>query len=164
MASPQIAADHFSSDTREFLRLLDRQQVEYLIVGGEAVIFHGHVRLTGDVDFFYSVDDANVERLYNVLLEFWNGDIPGSIEVSDLAIRGQIIQFGVPPNRIDLLNEIDGVAFRDAWPYRVVAFLASPVDSIIVPFIGLDQLVVNKTASGRPKDLDDLRFLRSKQG
>ena len=160
MAPQQIDADHFSADTREFLRLLHEHEVNYLIVGGEAVIFYGHVRLTGDVDFFYSVDHANVERLFKALVEFWDGDVPGVDAAPDLAIRGQVIQFGIPPNRIDLINEIDGVRFEDAWTDRVFALLGDGEQAIPILFIGLDELVANKAATGRAKDLDDLRYLR----
>jgi hypothetical protein len=159
MAPPEIAADHFSVDTREFIRLLGEHEVRYLIVGGEAVIFYGHVRLTGDVDFFYSIDDQNVGRLFNALLDFWEGDIPGVANAQDLSVPGQIIQFGVPPNRIDLITDITGVTFEEAWPDRLVGVLKGPDSSISVLFIGLRHLLQNKRASGRPKDLEDLRYL-----
>jgi hypothetical protein len=159
MAPSEVAANHFSLDTQEFLRLLDQRNVRYLIVGGEAVIFYGHVRLTGDVDFFYAIDDENVAGLFEALVEFWEGDIPGVGGAEDLAVRGQIIQFGVPPNRIDLINDIDGVVFDEAWPDRVLAELTSPERSIPITFIGREHLVRNKRASNRPKDLDDLQFL-----
>lgn len=159
MAPPEIAADHFSADTRAFLRHLDEHDVKYLVVGGEAVIFYGYVRLTGDVDFFYATDEENVARLFNALLAFWDRDIPGVERAGELTVPGQIIQFGVPPNRIDLINQIDGVKFEEAWPDRAVAVLKGPDSSIPVLFIGLPHLVRNKRASSRPKDLDDLRYL-----
>lgn len=159
MAPQEIAADHFSADTREFLQHLNEHEVRYLVVGGEAVIFYGYVRLTGDVDLFYSVDDENVARLFAALLEFWDGDVPGVPHAGDLKVSGQVIQFGVPPNRIDLINQIDGVDFEEAWPARVIAFLKSPASSTPVLFIGLQHLVRNKRATSRPKDLDDLRYL-----
>ena len=87
----------------------------YLIVGGEAVIFHGYPRVTGDVDFFYENTPANTRRLFNALLDFWEGRIPGIAAPEELRKLGIILQFGRPPHRIDLMNRIDGVSFSEAW-------------------------------------------------
>ena len=76
MPPQSIEAAHFSPDTREFIRLLDQHGVRYVIVGGEAVIYYGYARLTGDVDFFYDRDVANVRALFAALTEFWDGSIP----------------------------------------------------------------------------------------
>jgi len=155
----RIDASHFSPDTRDFIRLLHSNDVRYLIVGGEAVIFHGHVRLTGDVDFFFGRDSANLERLFAALDAFWDGDVPGLTSAADLSPDGTIVQFGQPPNRIDLINAIGGVAFEEAWEGRVEAILSLEDGELRVPFIGRDALVKNKRAVGRPKDLDDLSYL-----
>lgn len=98
-----IDASTFSPDIREFLRLLHAHGVRYLIVGGEAVIFYGHARLTGDVDFYYDIDFDNARRLFAALDEFWEGSVPGLGCPEELAAPGFIVQFGVPPNRIDLM-------------------------------------------------------------
>jgi hypothetical protein len=87
------------------------------------VIFHGYARLTGDADLFYDRDPANADRLFRALTEFWDGPIPGVATAAELAAPGVIIQFGVPPNRIDLINEVDGVSFGAAWRSRVEAIL-----------------------------------------
>jgi hypothetical protein len=155
----RIDASHFSPDTRDFIRLLHSNDVRYLIVGGEAVIFHGHVRLTGDVDFFFGRDSANLERLFAALDAFWDGDVPGLTSAADLSPDGTIVQFGQPPNRIDLINAIGGVTFEEAWEGRVEPILSLEDGELRVPFIGLDALVKNKRAVGRPKDLDDLSYL-----
>lgn len=158
----QIAASHFSADTVDFIRLLQRHGVRYLIVGGEAVIYYGYVRLTGDVDFFYDVAPENSEKLFLALSEFWDGDIPGVQTASDLRRHDQILQFGRPPNRIDLLTKISGVSFQDAWGGRERVELALDGDELLpMQYIGLKQLLANKRASGRPKDLDDVTFLSS---
>ena len=164
MASIRIDAGHFSPDTRSFIELLHAHGVRYLIVGGEAVILHGHVRLTGDVDFFYSRDQANSERLFDALTEFWDGDVPGLEGADDLGPEGTIVQFGVPPNRIDLINAIEGVDFHEAWRGRVDGALVTEDGEIPLPYIGLDELIENKRATGRPKDLDDLDYLTRRQG
>lgn len=79
-----MKADYFSPDTQEFLRLLHKHEVKYVIVGGEAVIYYGYPRLTGDVDFFYSSDDQNADLLFEALLEFWEGDVPGLDNAKEL--------------------------------------------------------------------------------
>lgn len=159
MAPVRIDAGHFSPDTRELIELLREHDVRYLIVGGEAVILHGHVRYTGDVDFFFSREDTNVTRLFAALKEFWDGEVPGLHDADDLRPVGTVVQFGVPPNRIDLINEVEGVDFDEAWQGRVECELVTETGSIPVPFIGLDDLIKNKRATGRPKDLDDLDYL-----
>jgi len=152
-----MKATHFSPDTWAFIQLLDRYSVKYVIVGGEAVIHYGYVRLTGDVDFFYGNDVENVARLFAALVDFWDGDIPGFERAEELRPRGQVVQFGRPPNRIDLLNDISGVSFGEAWRSRetLVADDGTPVH-----LISLALLIANKEASARPKDLDDVAFLR----
>lgn len=155
----RIDAAHFSPDTRAFIALLADHEARYLIVGGEAVILHGHARLTGDVDFFFANEADNVIRLFAALSDFWDGDIPGLHDASALEPDGQILQFGLPPNRIDLINSIDGVGFSEAWAGRVEAILVDGEREILIPYIGVEALVKNKRAAGRAKDLDDLRYL-----
>jgi len=150
----------FSPDIREFLALLHKRRVRYLIVGGEAVIYYGHARLTGDVDFFYDRESANAEALFGALAEFWGGNIPGIENWGELMEEGVIIQFGRPPHRLDLVNGIDGVSFQEAWPARQVARLESQGASIPVLYLSLRDLIRNKQAAGRLKDLEDLQYLR----
>lgn len=159
MAPVEIEAAHFSPDTRTFVRLLHEHGVRYLIVGGEAVIFHGHLRLTGDVDFFFDRSADNAERLFRALEAFWDGDVPGIASAEELTAGELIVQFGQPPNRIDLLNTITAVTFADAWATRVEAVMVDAAERTPIPYIGVDALVKNKRASGRPKDLDDLAYL-----
>lgn len=159
MAEIRVEASHFSPDTRAFIELLHDHGVRYLIVGGEAVILHGHARLTGDVDFFFARDSANVERLFKALQQFWDGDVPGLDRAEDLEPEGLVVQFGVPPNRLDLMNDIEGVAFGEAWRGRVECVLSTGAGDVPLFYIGLDQLIENKRATARPKDLDDLDYL-----
>lgn len=161
MPDDRIEAQHFSPDTREFIQLLHRHGVRYLIVGGEAVIYHGHVRLTGDVDFFYATDPANATALYEALLDFWDGDVPGIEHAGELEDPDLVLQFGRPPNRIDLLSRISGVAFEEAWVSRLSLALD---EGTPIHYISLDHLIANKRASGRPKDLDDLAYLHRAAG
>ena len=159
MPSETLDSSSFSPDILEFIRLLDDHQVRSLIVGGEAVVFYGHIRVTGDVDFFFDRCPENVKRLFETLSEFWQDIIPGLDDDSDLQKRGVVFQFGSPPNRIDLLNDIDGVEFEDAWAGRNTVALETEAGPIRLHYIGLDELIRNKRASARPKDLDDLPFL-----
>jgi hypothetical protein len=152
-----LAPGSLSADLREFLALLFKHEVRFLIVGGEAVVFHGHARFTGDVDFFFEPTPNNASRLHAALLEFWHGSVPGVACAEELLEPGVIFQFGRPPNRMDLMGQIDGVDFDAAHATRVLAELP---EVGVVPFIGLDALLANKRASGRPKDLADIAALQ----
>ncbi|MCP4896158.1 MAG: hypothetical protein GY906_04210 [bacterium] len=159
MSSEVLDPSSFSADIQDFLRVLCFHDVRFMIVGGEAVIFYGHIRLTGDIDVYYDRDHKNATQLFKALSVFWKGVVPGLGGSSDLEIRGTIFQFGVPPNRIDLINQIDGVDFKSAWNRRTEVKAGRGSESITFSYIGLDELIKNKRASGRPKDLDDLPFL-----
>ena len=157
-----VDPDYFSNDTKEFLILLAEFKVRYLIVGGEAVIYYGHTRLTGDLDIFYSIDNDNIENLFKSLNKFWNGSIPGINSINDLKEKNSIIQFGLPPNRIDLINSIDGVEFEKAWENRIEDKLEMGGKIYPIFYIGIEDLIENKTITGRNKDIDDLKFLLKK--
>jgi hypothetical protein len=154
-----MTSAHFSQDVQHILSLLFKHTVHYLIVGAEAVIYHGFARLTGDVDIFYEPTPKNCLALYSVLLEFWAGPVPGIGSPSDLAAKGTVIQFGYPPNRIDLINMISGIEFPEAWKGRSSRTLILRKKSVTVHYIGLSALIKNKEACGRPKDLEDLKYL-----
>jgi len=160
MSKDQVNATSFSDDVVDLLALLAKYHVKYLIIGGGAVIFYGKIRLTGDLDIYYEATQENVCRLYEALSEFWSSDIPEIHHASEFLQKGLVVQFGVPPNRIDLLNEIDAVDFLQAWPNRKIVQIIGKKNLFDVYFIGLDDLISNKEAVGRPKDLDDLVFLR----
>lgn len=153
---------YFSADLRDLFRFLGKRGVRYLIIGGEAVIYHGYARLTGDIDIFYSSDDENAFAVYQALADFWGGPPPAVSGMTELTRPGLILQYGRPPNRIDLVNQIDGVTFEEAWPYRIEETITVDGDTVIVNYIGLNALIKNKEASGRDKDRDDLRFLKAK--
>lgn len=154
-----MKASHFSKDTQEFLRLLAKEEVKYVIVGGEAVIYYGYARLTGDIDFFYESSKENALKLFRTLEEFWSGDIPGLHSSEELMHAGIILQFGSPPNRIDLVSNIDGVTFKEVWANRTIAWIKIGDKRIPVNYIGLDELIRNKEIIKRPKDLEDLKYL-----
>jgi predicted nucleotidyltransferase len=155
-----MKADSFSTDIAEFITLLSEYKVRYVIVGGEAVIYYGHVRLTGDIDFFYEAENSNANKLYNALNKFWGGSIPGISSPDDFTIYGNIIQFGVTPNRIDLINKISGIEFKDAWASKIEDSIEINNKHYPLYFISLQLLIKNKEAVRRNKDLDDLDFLK----
>ncbi|MEM1177454.1 MAG: hypothetical protein AAGM22_03855 [Acidobacteriota bacterium] len=140
---------HLAKDVIEFIELLNSSSVEYLIVGGHAVGFHGFPRMTGDVDFFVRANDENATRLIEVFRKFGFEDAenlrPAFVKV------GRSIKVGVAPNRIDVITGISGVGFDEAWASRVSGRLGP----IPVKIIGRDSLLKNKRAAGRPKDLID---------
>jgi hypothetical protein len=155
----QIEAASFSDDVLAFIRLLEKYRVDYVIVGGEAVIFHGYPRLTGDIDFFYGRTEANTVRLFQSLSEFWNGSIPEVKNATELMEESVVIQFGRPPYRIDLLSSIDGVDFPEAWESRETVEIVGSGAPIAGYYLGREALLKNKKASGRPKDMDDVENL-----
>jgi hypothetical protein len=154
-----MKATHFSADIQDFLILLFKYQVKYLIIGGEAVIYYGSARLTGDIDIYFEISEDNVSKLFKMLNEFWQGDIPGIYSEKELLESGVILQFGVPPNRIDLINKIEQVAFDEAWWNRTIEEISRDGEIFALYFIGLEQLVKNKKALNRPKDQEDLKYL-----
>lgn len=159
MASRVIEGEGFSEDTQEFIRLLARWRVRYLIVGGEAVIYHGYPRFTGDIDFFYENSAENARRLFAALSEFWADQVPGIVSAAELREPGVIFQFGRPPHRIDLLNRIDAVNFGRAWPNRERVRMRARSGFLPLIYIDAKSLLKNKRASARPKDQEDVRYL-----
>jgi predicted nucleotidyltransferase len=163
-AGQGMKASYFSKDVQDFLKLLTDHDVKYLIVGGEAVIYYGHARLTGDIDFFYQPTKKNAAKLYRALDEFWGGDIPGISALEELVEPGIILQFGVPPNRIDLLNRISGITFQEAWKGKKTISIEIGGAKFPIFLIGLKELIKNKEAIRRPKDLEDLKYLKRQKG
>ena len=149
----------FSRDILEFLEMLRKHRVRYLVVGGEAVIQYGYARFTADMDIFYEASAANAARLYQALQEFWGGTVPGIENADVLHGKSKVFHFGRPPNRVDLLNGIDDVGFPAAWKGRKTERFRHRGELQTVHFIGLEELIRNKRSAGRNKDLDDLRFL-----
>ncbi len=140
-------------DFKEFLRLLNCHNADYLVIGGFAVGFHGYPRSTSDIDIWISKTPENVIRVVAAIREF-GFDTPNLTPELFLQQR-KIVRMGHPPVRIEVMNEIDGVTFDECRAERV----KTEFDGIPVNIIGLTDLRRNKTASARPKDLDDLQQL-----
>ena len=140
-------------DFKEFLKLLNANQVEYLLIGGYAVGYYGHLRATGDIDFWVAINAHNAKQLVSVLQEF-GFDTP---ELSSALFleADKIVRMGIPPMRIEILTTISGVQFSDCYHERV----EDVWDNVPVHIISLQHLKQNKRASARFKDLDDLEHL-----
>jgi hypothetical protein len=141
-------------DLKEFIELLNAHHVEYLLIGGWAFGFHATPRYTGDIDFFLRCDEANATRLKKTLTEFGFAELPG-FEESFLQ-PDRILQFGLPPNRIDILTQISGVNFTEAWESHVQGEL----EGLPVPIISREKLIKNKETAARAKDLADIEALQ----
>jgi predicted nucleotidyltransferase len=140
-------------DFREFLRLLNKHGVDYLLIGGYAVGYHGYPRTTADMDVWTSIGPENAQKLVDVFNEF--GMKSPDITPELFMTPGNIVRMGVPPVRIEVLNEIDGVTFSDCSANATI----DEIDGVRVSLISLADLKRNKKASGRHKDLDDLEHL-----
>lgn len=142
-----------TKDLREFVASLTSSRAEFLVVGAHAVAYHGYPRFTGDIDLWVRPSADNAARVLKALDMFGFGGL--GLKVDDLVSPGKVVQLGYPPNRIDLLTAISGVTFDEAWADRVHGLL----DDLPVDYLSLANLVRNKRASGRTKDLADLERL-----
>ena len=154
-----MKASYFSTDVQEFIRALSNHDVSYIIVGGEAVIYHGHARLTNGIDFFYEPTSENAEKLWDALDEYWAGDMPGLKSAEGLLIIGATVQYGVPPNQIVLYNSLTNMYFDGAWDAKVDESIRIRGKKYPIYFVGLEDLIKNKTALKRDIDKEDLKYL-----
>ena len=143
-------------DFQDFLRLLNANDIRYLVIGGYAVAYHGYVRYTGDLDVFVELSAHNAAKLVSALREF-GFDLP-QLKPSLFLRKGRIVRFGYEPMRLEVLNEIDGVSFEECYRCR----RRSKVGNLKINFIALPQLLRNKRATGRHKDLADVEALTAK--
>jgi len=141
-------------DFKEFIELLNKYEVDYLIVGGYALSFHGYIRNTYDIDIWLRKSVKTGEKMLRVLEEFFGETL--ELTVQDFSESNDFIQLGYPPYRIDLLKEISGVSFDDCYLKK----LATQVSGIAVNYIDLESLKKNKLASGRAKDISDIDNLK----
>lgn len=140
-------------DFKEFLRLLNSEAIEYLVVGGYAVGYFGYPRPTGDLDIWIAIHPNSAKKLLQVLAKFGFADAGATVEL--LTTPGKVIRMGLPPVRIELLTTITGVEFAECYARRISA----TIDGVPVNIISRDDLIVNKRSAGRAKDLNDLRHL-----
>lgn len=140
-------------DFKDFLKLLNSNGIEYLVVGGYAVGHYGYLRATGDLDVWVARSEANAQKLVEVLKEF-GFDVP-ELRKELFLEQDRIICMGYPPVRIEVLTTISGVEFAPCFEARV----ETTIDGVPVNLISVEHLRQNKQASGRHKDLDDLENL-----
>jgi hypothetical protein len=141
------------NDFKELLELFNKHKVEYLIVGGYALAFHGAPRVTGDIDLYVRPAAENAGRILTALEEFGFGSL--DLSVDELTKPGMVIQLGVPPVRIDIITRISGVSWEKADADKVPGHYGD----VPVHFIGRDDFIANKKATGRLKDAADLEAL-----
>lgn len=141
-----------TDDFREFLELLKGHEVEFMVVGGHAVSFHGYPRFTHDIDIVVRPDAENARRIHSALLEFGFGGLGVS---ADDFTKDVTVVLGRPPEEIDIMTFVKGVDLAKAWDRRVNGSL----DGVEVSFICLEDLLANKRAVARPEDLADVARL-----
>jgi len=146
-----MARRRLPDDFRDFLRSLNTNKVEYLLLGGWAVGIYGAPRATADLDVFIAIDESNVHRLQRALYEFGAPTVPNG----HFTEVGRVFRMGRPPMRIEVINQASGIDFESCYRRRKTIV----VDGLRVSLISRNDLLKNKAAAGREKDLADLRNL-----
>jgi predicted nucleotidyltransferase len=146
-----MARKRLPDDFKDFLNSLNKNNVEYLLLGGWAVGMYGQPRATGDMDVLVAIDDANVDRLYKALYEFG----APTVDKSHFKEIGRIFRMGRPPMRIEIINQASGIDIKDCYARRKIV----NVDGIAISMISREDLIKNKKAAGREKDLADVENL-----
>lgn len=145
-------------DFRDILLAFEREQVEFLIVGAYALSAHGISRYTGDIDLWVRPTPENAARVWQALQRF---KAPMSkITQADFCNPDNVYQMGLPPYQIDVLTSISGVEFESAYADRRIL----SIDDLRMPFLSLNDMLVNKRESGRDKDLVDVKLIERKLG
>ena len=144
-----MADNLFNRDYRDMIECLQREGVEFMLVGGYAVALYGWPRMTFDIDFWIMANPQNAAAVIRALKAF--GAPLKDLKEEDFHKPGMVFQIGIEPQRIDILSAVSGVSYEDA----VARAERMEVDGLSLKVISLDDLIVNKRASGRPKDIVD---------
>lgn len=142
---------------RDLIEAFLEHDVRFLIVGGIALAAHGLPRATGDMDVWVRPDGANAKRVYAALVAFGAPLGELGVKVDDFAAADVVTQFGVPPRRVDVLTVVDGLDFDAAWHRR----FHTEVLGLSVPFLSLEDMLLNKEHVRRDKDIGDIRVIRA---
>jgi predicted nucleotidyltransferase len=142
-------------DFEDFVELLNKYKVEYMVVGGYALAFHGKPRSTGDLDIWINISDTNALKMLAVVKDF--GIASMEFKKKDFLKPGYVTQIGYPPLRIDILNSIDGVDFNTAVENMQQIELDN---NLLIKYIGFGDFIKNKQASGRKQDLVDIKEIK----
>ncbi len=140
-------------DFKELLLAFNAHDVEYLVVGAHALAAHGHVRATKDMDVWVRPERANAQKVLQALADF--GAPLSDLTADDLSRKDTIFQIGLPPLRIDIMTDIAGVEFADAWPDRVETSFGGVPTFVI----SRHHLITNKKTAARIQDLADVQQL-----
>ena len=140
-------------DFVDLLRAFAEAEVRCLVVGAHALALHGRPRATGDLDIWVEATPENATRVMRALAAF--GAPLDALSPDDFSREGITVQIGLPPLRIDILTQLTGLSFDEAWPERV----KGPAGDVRADFIGRDAFIRNKRATGRLKDLADIEGL-----
>jgi hypothetical protein len=143
------------ADFRDMLAALVANEVRFIVVGAHALAAHGVPRVTGDLDIWVEPTPDNASRVWRALAAFGAPLATLQISESDFSKPDQVVQFGLPPYRIDMMTSISGVGFEEARPGGLIGTLFE----VPVVFLGREAFIRNKRASGRPRDLADVRSL-----
>jgi predicted nucleotidyltransferase len=144
-----------NDDYKEMLQCLSEENVKFLLVGAYALAVHGFPRATKDIDFFVWATPENAGNLIRALAKF--GAPMEGVSESDFSSEGVFFQIGNSPRRIDIITNIDGIKFDQAYTNRKMF----QIEGLQIPVISLEDLVTNKRASGRKQDLADIERLES---
>jgi predicted nucleotidyltransferase len=145
-------------DFRDILVELHNAGARFVVLGGHAVAFHGHPRATKDLDVLVEANAENAKRVYTALAAFGAPLSAFEVGVEDFASYDGVLQLGVPPRRIDIINRADGITFAEA----IAAGESFNIEGCKIPVIGRDALIKNKRAAGRPQDVADVKALHNK--
>lgn len=157
MSDGETSAGGLNVDFLDMLQELQDASVDYIIVGAHAMAVHGVPRATGDLDILVRPTLENAQRVMNALRAFGAPVDAHGLTVEDLSTEGTVYQIGLPPRRIDIMTHISGVGFDEAWEGREL----HAISALVLPFIGREELVRNKRATGRLKDTVDVEVLTS---
>ncbi len=148
---------NLEKDILEFLDLCNKHKIKYLVIGGYAVSIHGYPRSTKDIDVCIEMSDINASKMIEVLKDFGFESL--NLKKEDFLNKNFITQLGFPPLRIDILNDLDGVSFEEAWNNKKVV----KIEQVPVNFIGYYELIIVKEKAGRPQDLADVNKLKKRK-
>jgi len=142
-------------DFRDLLIELADSGAEFVVVGGHAVAFHGHPRATKDMDVLIRANSSNAEKVYRALAAFGAPLQNFAVQAKDFATYDGILQIGLPPRRVDIINRADGVSFDEA----IAEGASFSLEGRTIPVIGRTALIKNKRAAGRTQDAADVEAL-----
>jgi predicted nucleotidyltransferase len=146
-----------NKDLREFVGLLNEKGVKYLVIGGYAVAYHGYPRYTKDIDIWVWLNEENAHKVIETIKAF--GMASMHILIEDLLNKNSVIQLGMPPNRIDILTDLETLDFETCYAQKEIMDLGG----LEIAFLDFDSLIQSKLAAGRPQDKVDAKKLKERK-